>query len=224
MNFSQLDLPPLKDAFETADRPALIGLVIANIVPLICALVFQWDLSGVVIIYWWENVIIGFYSLLRILLAQGGTDGEPKFFIAPFFCFHYFFFCFIHGIFVLVLTSKSGISSTIDGNPIVSIFEALPLWGTLSLIGIFISHGISFVRYYIRGGEYKTATVMTEMFKPYGRIVLLHVCIIAGGFVTMMLGTPLLMIILLIIGKTIMDLGIHVLIHGKKKSGEETPA
>ena len=216
---------------QKTDSPALIGLVIANIVPLILTFVFRWDVGGIVILYWWENVIIGFYAVLRLLGAQGKGDDETggtevaemanhsiKLFLVPFFCFHYFFFCFIHGIFVLLLTSGDFESARpMDGNLLVNFWNALPTWGALSLLIIFVSHGISFFRYYIRGREYVKTHAIIEMFRPYGRIVLLHICILAGGFATMLFGQPIVLVVLLILGKTAMDAGIHIFFHRPKE-------
>ena len=51
--------------------PSAIGLVVANVVPLVGVLWFGWDLFGVMWLYWAENGIIGAYALLRILTASG---------------------------------------------------------------------------------------------------------------------------------------------------------
>jgi|GEM_PF-5144901 len=52
-----------------------------------------------------------------------------------------------------------------------------------------------------------------EMFRPYGRIVLLHVCIIFGGIVIMFLGSPMMLVVLLMVGKTVVDMAVHVASH-----------
>ena len=231
MSESKATTEDLYQWVQKTDTPSLIGLVIANIIPLILTFFFSWDVGGIVILYWWENVIIGFYSVLRILGAQGQGDGGAedvlqaanhgiKFFLVPFFCFHYFFFCFVHGIFVLLLTSGDFESaSPMDGNLLVNFWNALPTWGALSLLVIFASHGISFFRHYVRGREYVKTHAFIEMFRPYGRIVLLHVCILAGGFATMLFGQPIVLVILLIVGKTVMDAGLHIFSH--RKSSED---
>ena len=165
---------------EKTDRTALIGLIVANLLPLFLCLSFGWDIGSLIMFYWWENVIIGLYSILRIVFACGSTSKaiqsfiakrhpnvelgndqsksipEPslhgqKFFMVPFFTFHYFFFCFIHGIFVLLLTSgmvngRLGFSSSpFDGNILLNFWQALPSGGALSLLALLISHGISLV-------------------------------------------------------------------------------
>jgi hypothetical protein len=48
--------------------------------------------------------------------------------------------------------------------------------------------------------------VAEQMGAPYGRIVLMQVTLIAGGFLTMALGAPVAALLILVVGKTILDL------------------
>jgi len=204
---------------ESADRPALIGLVVANLLPLLLAVVFGWELGSIVILYWWENLITGFFAVLRIMGSRGGMASGPnsKLFLVPFFCVHYFFFCFVHGTLVMhLMLGESQISGPFESETYLSFCNALPQWGLVSLVVIFGSHAVSFWRHYVRGGEYAKTSPDKEMFRPYRRIALLHICIIAGGALTMVLGTPMIMVLLLIVGKTIMDAAMHVTLHNNK--------
>jgi hypothetical protein len=49
------------------------------------------------------------------------------------------------------------------------------------LLGLFISHGISYRLNYIGRGEYLRTSVVRQMAAPYGRLVVLHITIILGG-------------------------------------------
>jgi Family of unknown function (DUF6498) len=48
------------------------------------------------------------------------------------------------------------------------------------------------------------------MFRPYGRIVVLHLTVLLGGFLVMGLGAPVAAIVLLVALKTAIDLGAHL--------------
>ena len=48
------------------------------------------------------------------------------------------------------------------------------------------------------------------MFRPYGRIVVLHLTVLLGGFLVMALGAPAAAIVLLVGLKTAIDLGAHL--------------
>lgn len=134
-----------------------------------------------------------------------------KFFFIPFFIFHYGMFCFGHGVFVFELLGKGG---AMFGGPLESwsyfweqLREEKLLWAVAALAA---SHLFSFFTNFIYRGEYRRVTVMQLMIQPYGRIVILHVAIIFGAILIQFLGSPVWMLVLLVIGKTILDIGMHV--------------
>jgi hypothetical protein len=219
----------IDEALASTDRVAMIGLVIANLVPLLLSLLFGWDVGDVALFYWWENIVTGIYAALRILLAAGHRSAGSTVAIAgaagkagliPFFLFHYFFFCFVHLMFLRVFFRSE---TLMNESPLINsaseVAEILPQAGLIGILALLISHGLSFVRNYVQGGEYKVAIPPLEMFRPYGRIVLLHVCILAGGLTIQLLGSPWPMLVLLIIGKTVLDLASHVVVHSFDRHG-----
>ena len=50
-------------------RLSAVALVLANLVPLAGVLLWQWSVSSIVILYWFENVVIGVVNVLRMALA-----------------------------------------------------------------------------------------------------------------------------------------------------------
>lgn len=58
------------------DRYTWVALVAANLVPLALLLSGRWSTPGVLLLYWAENLVIGGYSVLRILLAGQSGWGE----------------------------------------------------------------------------------------------------------------------------------------------------
>jgi hypothetical protein len=56
----------------TASR-SVAALLVANAIPLIGVLFFGWSLLTILVIYWLENGIVGFWNVPRILLAQGSA-------------------------------------------------------------------------------------------------------------------------------------------------------
>lgn len=51
-------------------RLSAVALVLANLVPLAGVLLWEWSVSSVVILYWFENVVIGVINVLRMLTAS----------------------------------------------------------------------------------------------------------------------------------------------------------
>jgi len=193
--------------------PSLTALAVANLWPLLGVLFFQWTVFSVVLLFWLENVIVGLFNLARMWMAQGGsTKPGGKFFFMPFFAVHYGMFTFVHGIFVLAL-----FGGALDDGGLSSVAQAIEEAHVgAAALALAASHGVSFVFNYLGSGEFRTTTLDTLMAQPYGRVVVLHVVIIFGGFLIMALGQPMLPLALLVILKIGLDVAAHVKEHTGK--------
>jgi hypothetical protein len=88
------------------------------------------------------------------------------------------------------------------------------LW--IALVGLCISHGVGFVIYFLvpwlrarwsnwrRGIENKPTETGALMFAPYGRVIVLHVTILFGGFLVGIFGSHLVLALLITL-KTVSD-------------------
>jgi hypothetical protein len=196
-------------------------LVGANLVPLAGVLFWGWDVFALLLLFWMENVVIGVLNVVKILLADP-TDmalWAGKAFMAPFFCFHYGMFTAIHGTFVFALFGGKTANASYDAQGINVIEPALRAAGELGLwlpLGVLVaSHAFSFLWNYLYRGEFRRAKLAELMAKPYGRIVVLHLTILFGGFGAMMLGSPVWALLLLIALKIGLDVRAHVKEHSK---------
>jgi hypothetical protein len=82
-----------------------------------------------------------------------------------------------------------------------------PLW--MAIAAIAASHLFSFFGNFVAGEEYRQTSASKLMQRPYGRIVVLHVAIIIGAALTQFLGSPAVMLIVLIAAKIALDLRLH---------------
>lgn len=187
-----------------------MALIAANLVPLAGVFLFGWKVFPLLLLFWFENVIIGFFNALKMLFATPDQKFQwaAKLFIVPFFCFHYGMFTFVHGIFVVVLFG--GVTNRGFPSPATFLNEMLEQKLVWAVLGLFVSHGVSFVHNYLIGGEFRRAGVQTLMTQPYGRIVVLHVTILLGGFLMMALKSPALGLVLLVVLKIMLDLRAHL--------------
>ena len=52
-------------------RRASLGLlVLVNLLPLVGVLWLDWDVAALMILYWSENLVLGFYTLLKMLTVS----------------------------------------------------------------------------------------------------------------------------------------------------------
>jgi hypothetical protein len=212
------------------DTLSLSTLIAANLVPVAGALLFDWDAGIILLLYWTENLVVGFYNVLKMALlrVERPTFHLGKLFMIPFFCVHFGGFCAVHGFFLMALFKVGGgtdpfMSGGAWFGPLIflqmlfsvvrNLWQSAPegmLWAVLAL---FASHGVSFVRNYILGGEYTSLSMQKVMMGPYGRIVLLHVAIIAGAAPVMILGSPIPLLIILVLLKVGIDIWLHIKSH-----------
>ncbi len=180
------------------NRP-LLSLIVVNAIPLGGVLFLGWEASAIVFLYWAENIVVGFYNVLKMACARGAhlADLGTKLAHISFFIVHYGLFAAVHGAFVLGLFDRAHAG----------------FWGLLAsvkyaVLALFLSHGVSFVDDYLRTGQYASARIEQLMFSPYPRLVVLHVSILAGAFFVQLRrahpdALPLLVILVLL--KTVLD-------------------
>ena len=212
-------------------------LIAVNLIPLFGVTFLGWGLFPIMVLYWLENGIIGLFNLPKIALASAPVGGLPysvpggpagsnplpgllgRGFLMFFFAFHYGMFWAVHGLFVFVLF---GAPSSGTGDPFA---VELPGWWTLAAASLFLSHGVSFVTNFLGKREYLAVSPQQQMGEPYSRVVVLHVTILAGGFLVEILGTPFAALVLLIVLKTAIDVRAHLKEHRKAELRlDEAPA
>jgi len=192
-----------------------MALLLANVIPLIGVIFWNWSVFEIVLLYWSENLIIGAIHFVKMAIVQTPKeiDGETVFisdiagkaFILPFFVVHYGIFCLVHGVFVFVLLGNKAGYGPIDAFQLLTVGHlCIAFWGLV------LSHIISFFANFIGKKFYKKGKKGASFEDPYGRIVVLHLAIVLGAFVTMTLNSPVFLLIILIIGKSVLDLKFHI--------------
>ncbi len=211
---------------------ALAFLLLANLLPLLGVFAWGWSLSDLLLLYWIENGVVGIYTVAKLLLVQpeGQSPGQrlaSKAFGVPFFIVHYGMFWLVHGLFVVTLFGGMLFGSagpTIPVQPQTFFFTAVIVsWMRADVLawpvaGLLVSHGVSFLSNYLAQGEYRRQSVNELMGQPYGRVVVLHLTILAGGFLVMLLGQSQLVLLLFVAVKVIVDMRAHLHEHGQASS------
>lgn len=214
---------------KTPDYP-LISLIAANLVTIALAVLGHWDLGTTMFIYWAQSIFIGLFTVVSILDLRAGdappgemrrmfsgylNDAEAsqffpfyKLVLAGFFTLHYGLFHWAYLAFILDLGFLTG---------------SEPSWeaGLLLVLTLFfINHLYSFLHY--RRAEPLTGPYVNALFfRPYARIIPMHLTIIAAGFVLLaftLLQLPdpsMIILVLFLLLKTWMDAWMHVNKHRK---------
>lgn len=182
-------------------RLSAIVLILANLVPVIGVLYWGWDVGSVIVLYWFENVIIGVLNIPKLWMANGGKGGGKS--LSVFFTFHYGLFTAVHGVFVFELFN-------VTQGPAILMPGGVLFATALIMTG---SHVLSFFINFVGRQEYEGRLPRTQMALPYGRVIVLHVVILGGGILVQEMGSPLAAMLLLIGIKIIIDLIAHLRSH-----------
>jgi hypothetical protein len=200
--------------------PSVIALIAVNLYPVFGVLFWGWDVFPIMFLFWSENIMIGFYNILKMIICQPKepTSWFEKAFMVPFFTIHYGGFTAGHGIFVITMFGQ-GILEGAEGPKFDALMEALGQYRIfLAMFIMFLSHGFSFITNYLGKGEFRNTSLSTLMMRPYGRVVILHITLIFGGFLVMSLNSPAMGLIFFIVLKIIMDLFAHMREHRKAQN------
>lgn len=206
-------------------------MAVANFLPVPGVLWLGWDVLSLLLLYWAESIIIGVVNILRMVscdsqavinrmlsvpplnrtasLRYHNLPGVPstgiKFFLIPFFIVHYGMFCFGHIAVIAAIFSPD--------EPGTKLSVALPaLWPQglwLPIAALLLSHLYSYRNNFIGQGEYRRTDLMTLMHRPYSRIVIMQLTVILGAGLITWLHSALPMLLVLIAGKTVLDLKLH---------------
>jgi hypothetical protein len=198
---------------------AIVALLVTNLIPLIGVLFWGWSLFAILLLYWIENGIVGAINVLKIARAESAepevtsTPGPrrgvtmPRNAVVPFFLFHYGLFWLVHGVFVFAFF---GFGPFAEPDAAAGISTTGLLVGSVALA---VSHFLSYRTNYIGRGEYRGVSPSAQMMSVYGRVVVLHLTILFGGAAISFLGHPAAAMAVMVIVKTVIDLGLHLREH-----------
>lgn len=171
-------------------------LILANLVPLIGVLFFDWKMSELLLLYWLESAVIGGYNVIK-MIQIGGPKALP---LCIFFCIHYGGFMAGHLVFLDAFFFDSARGGLVD-----TVKSLLPgLWP--AVLALVVSHGFAYYEDFLRNGAYQQRQLNRQMTEPYVRIFVMQLTLILGSMLSEMLGTPLAALVLLIVLKVGVDL------------------
>ena len=136
--------PERREPLPPLTSPSTLALIGANLVPLAGVLFLNWRLGEMMVLFWAESAVIGFWNVIKLAVVAKWT----AIFVAPFFVGHFGGFMAGHFLFIYYFFVR-GLDAA---GPEPGVWNALldlfvPLWP--ALMALFISHGVSFFTNYI---------------------------------------------------------------------------
>ena len=154
------------------DLAPLLSIIVVNLWILINVILGRADLYNIIILYWLETAVIGFFNLLKMACLggkQAGVGEKAKYML--FFTVHYFGFVIGQGVFITVTMLDLYKPEAATRSNFL-----------LMLLILFLSHLLEFCFNYLKKGEFRSATLNRLLFRPYGRIITQQIVILAGGY------------------------------------------
>ncbi len=204
--------PPTADAIIsneplTLASPSALLLIIANLIPVAGNIFLDWNLGDVMVLYWAESAIIGFFNVCKLAVISRWT----VLLVGPFFVGHFGGFMAIHFLFLYTIFVKPQ-NGMVAGDDLAGVAQLfVTLWSALA--ALFISHAFSFYKNFLGRNEYRGRTVIQQMTEPYSRIIFMHLVLIFGGGLTLVLGNPAPVLLLVIGLKIYFDVKAHLKQH-----------
>jgi hypothetical protein len=214
-------------------RPSTLIILLANLAPLAGVRFLGWDAFQILMLYWMETAVIAFWTIASIAVqgpAESGATAArpglaPRIITAAIYTLHAGAFMAAHFFFLWVIFAGEWAKRTTGlGEFLVEVIFRAGLW--IPVVAMFIGYGIAYrndmaVREPDDGSARAASGVATaaqqqagrrpafSIGRLYARIVVMQVAIILGAWAAVELGSmaPLL---LLIVGKTVVDVFVHV--------------
>jgi hypothetical protein len=163
---------------------SVIGFAAVNMLAALAVILFDWNLFDLVLLYWVESLILGFYTILKMLYVDTANVGrDAQVFLAiPFFLGVYGFFCFMVGLGILVFFRQFPEVSENELAPIFVYIDHLVRQAFVErkwiCLFLFFGYGVSFVSDYLRSGQFYRANLPKLMVLPIIRSITLVVMVI----------------------------------------------
>ena len=193
-------------------RVSSYTLIAANLIPLVMAPHDAAGIQEILAFYWTESVILGFYNILKILSASASDKyPEPvtfktlnsrdcdvlaalgsnmgffgKLCIAVFFTFPFLMYL---GLYAVVL-----IGIFIEGSWLPIVLN-IKWW----VMGLLVSHGVSFILDYLANGEFRRTRSENLLEPLFSRLAITNLALLAVAGIFNSVGVWLIMIAFVIV-------------------------
>jgi hypothetical protein len=203
---------PTSSGSNTSARRSLFTssiLILSNLVPLAGLLWWGWDAFVLLCLYCLETGVIGFWTILRVATMSrdpGSVAGRSiagTLALSGFFTVHAGLFMTVHMLFIFVLFAGPWEGKIHDARDFIRLIViGMGLWIPLLALfagqgAIFINDAVNrFVFAKVRQTQVDTGETMGNFYK---RIVILHLALMGGAFISQMIGrtAPLIVLVLL---------------------------
>ncbi len=185
---------------------AAVLLVFANIVPVINLLVRGEPIGSILVVYWIQMMIIGFWNIIKLIVIGRWS----ALLYVPIFILMYLSIVNIFG-----LIAGGLLDDQMQGT---AWHENFSLWNYLvPALMFFATHGLSFVTNFLGRREYEKTPWDTQMGQPILRAIPMWIAALVGGVIGGFFNTAAIAVLCVLPVKLGLDLLGHFAEHGMLK-------
>jgi hypothetical protein len=187
-------------------NPSVLALLVVNAIPFLGVLVFSWNALDVMMLFWVENIVVGFYNVIRMLKVEGVGAMIDIFF----FVIYFGAFAFLHLLLILVIFGSFGVNA-----PAISKDSIVTAIGTVwvGILGFMVSHGVSYLSNFIGRKEYRKMNMEGLLKQPYGRTLIPHAAVLIGLIFVLAAKSNVVVLALFVVFKIWVDVHHHKQVH-----------
>lgn len=199
-------------------QPTVLALLAANCVPLVDTLLLGWRLFEILLLFWLDSVVIGLVSIARFRLAiraggagpgRGSIEWQNRRVAA--FAFGYFFFTFLHGLFLILVFGSLELRGRENlGKSLIEycIEVSLQPAFVIAVLAFIASRCYDLYADWRRPRELARINPGNDM--SVVRVIVLQLLVLLGGGAAVLLKAPGAALALLVVLKSVGDIFVHV--------------
>ncbi|MFH1769834.1 MAG: DUF6498-containing protein [Parcubacteria group bacterium] len=203
---------------------ALFLLILVNLIPLFGVLYLDWGVVTILVLYWMESVVIGYFGYKKIFKVTGNRPKKHFFGLlfgllgpASYFLFNFIVFILVDALFLVILlvifllqTPTSFIEYDLSFSYLI-----------IGFIGFWISHWYSYRSNFLGREEYLKYTPKSVTRAPYKRIWVMHAFIIVAGGIMAWTWSLVSLLLVLVVLKIVADITLHLMEHNFYRNNKE---
>ena len=207
----------------------LFVILVANTIPFWGILFLGWDAFLIAISYWSEQFVVGLFQLLLLLLiivlgkAKIIYERLATLIFTPFIMTFYGFIMSLYGMALFGCFEKT-IQTSVRGNewwaPLVffqiifyfarEVYWILPESVKFALLALFLSRVVACAQNILLRDKAVLSKPWKPLIEPFARLNLVQVTMVAGALLTKKFGSPVCMLLALIVLKTFLDIKLYL--------------
>lgn len=188
--------------FDPRERsiPVLPSVILANIIPLVAIISYDFSFFSLIYLYWWETVLLSIFNFMKMGSANKTGEPDPNLkingrvlsheqvnnrkYMRRMYIFVRMGMLIFYLIFIVVFIGVLGMDRGDDPAKFGETILLIDPWIRIGLAAFFITHLLEYIVWRRDGSA--AETTLRELGSPFdARVIVMHLVIVLGTFLSM---------------------------------------